>query len=56
MFSGISGLGITAVTGALGTALATGQGAADPRVELFAWPVIAARYRAFLLELMAGRT
>ena len=45
-----------ALTAAIGRALAIGQGQADPRAQAFAWPEIAAQYRAFAAELMAGRT
>lgn len=45
-----------AVADALRRALATGRGAADPRAADFAWSAIAARYRAFLVELLDRRT
>jgi glycosyltransferase involved in cell wall biosynthesis len=41
-----------ATTAALRRALETGQGAADPRAQDFAWSTIAARYRAFALEIL----
>lgn len=44
-----------ALPGAIGRALAIGRGDADPRAEAFAWPEIAARYRAFAAELVAER-
>lgn len=45
-----------AVTGALGTALAIGRGAPDPRSADFDWSAIAARYRAFISKLLERRT
>lgn len=44
-----------ALTATIARALATGQGAADPRAQDFAWPAIARRYRAFAAELVAAR-
>jgi glycosyltransferase involved in cell wall biosynthesis len=44
-----------ALTGAIGRALAIGQGDPDPRAETFAWSRIAARYRAFATELLARK-
>lgn len=44
-----------ALVTALKAALATGIGAADPRVEEFTWSRIAARYRAFFVELLDRR-
>lgn len=44
-----------ALAEAIGRAVAIGRGDADPRAKAFAWPEIAARYRAFAAELMAGR-
>ena len=43
-----------ATTAALARALEIGQGEADPRAASFAWPAIAARYREFALEVLAG--
>jgi glycosyltransferase involved in cell wall biosynthesis len=45
-----------ALAGAIGRALAIGRSGPDPRAEAFTWPEIAARYRAFAVELMAGRS
>ncbi len=44
-----------ALTNAIGRALTMGQGDPDPRAATFAWPEIAARYRAFAAELVAGK-
>ena len=44
---------LPAVTAALGKALTTGRGPADPRAGEFGWPAIAAKYRAFFTDLAA---
>lgn len=46
---------LPAVTAALGKALTTGRGPADPRAGEFGWPAIAAKYRAFFTDLAARR-
>lgn len=45
-----------ALAAAIARALAIGRGAPDPRAQSFAWPEIAARYRAFAAELVAERS
>lgn len=46
---------LAATADALRRALAIGRGSADPRAAEFSWRSIAARYRAFLSELLARR-
>lgn len=46
---------LPAVTEALGRALTIGRGPPDPRAAEFSWGAIAARYRAFIADLLARR-